>query len=277
VVVATAKSVKETALMGSSVRSLEVEDWSGSLDAALRAMVPPSTIWRPMTWGESGGPDLTVLTRLSVTGGLRSIPSASRRFLLEVDLSALDALPDAFTLGGCLFLERVRLPLALERLPNEFFCCCDSLSWVNLAECCQLAVIGDGAFLGCLSLSEMVIPSACSEASLRGCGVRRLDLRYCVASWIDIKRCGRLEELRLPRRFVSLEGSLNAMLTRVTMGDLPPGEDPDVFDWVRLAYVRYMASSCQWFWGIDVGFADASVFGEVGAVGGRCTCPALPA
>jgi hypothetical protein len=267
----------EYALFGSGIRAIEGGTWPSAFEPALAAMVPPAGVSVGRIWSEGERPELLAMTRLTVVGGSLDIDADHRLLLVEVDLSGLERLPEGCELGDCLWLERVRLPVALEELPSDFFYQCASLSEVNWEELRNLKVIGKGAFWGCLRLHRVAVPAVCQIIDFYWSGVRSLDLRGISASSVDIDWCGQLERIILPIAFEGdLIGRLNVSLSHVTMGDFLRDDEQDWLDEIRPCQLRFM---CQNSWGLGnamAGLSRAFALGEIGSVGGRQSRPSLP-
>jgi hypothetical protein len=118
------EEVHSWALLGSGIRRIEGVDWPSRFGDALRVLDPPGTLSVCRSWTRAEKVDWVAMTRLSVRGGLCEMTAEEKLLLCEIDLSGLEELPRAFSLNGCPFLERARLPVTVETLADGFWPVC---------------------------------------------------------------------------------------------------------------------------------------------------------
>jgi hypothetical protein len=213
---------------------------------------------------------------LTICGDFAEFPGAQRRFLVEIDLSGVQgSLPTGTGLSGSLNLRLVRLPSTLIEIPGDFFRDCVRLVHVSLHECDHLKSIGRNAFGWCIKLSGVSIPPSCRNILLSTTGVQALDLRGGAPRVVEVLSCAWLEKLYLPANGIErLRCDFCPRLWRMSLGRVAERA------WalaVRQSEVRYLsvcgstvedgASACV--------FLNASIFGEVTALGRRNGRPAL--
>jgi hypothetical protein len=259
-------------LYGSSVCSIEGEVTESDRGRLNNILSPPGRASFRGEWSTERQDPVVAMTRLVVLGGDCPLLESHRRLLSEVDLSALKRLPPGLTLRECPFLERVRLPVGLEVVPDGMFEACQWLKEVSLGECEALRTMGKGAFLHCYMLTTVEVAVACKDIDLAHTGVEGLDLRYGHPDMVAVTACVRLRKLNLPRGFpASLRARCTGSMESLTMGDIASG----TID-ASLREVRWVGAGFRGRITLRGTLFGARVFGEVSAVGERGGIPALP-
>jgi hypothetical protein len=231
-----------------------------------------------VTWTARFQPELDGPTSLAITG----MPSRWRERLKSdvsghlhaVDVSSLPATAiEGLMFSFCRFLQRLSLPAALAEIPSGL--CLDShrVKEVNFVDLVNLVSVCDYAFNQCLPLEEFVIPpllAVIEDGAFGATRIRSLDLGENPIVEANLDYLIFLEEATLPRAagLVSF-GSCNS-LKSLTVGrakwNLPPP---------TLKELRFMSLDGRVPAFLVPSLSRARVFGEVAALAGSVTCPAL--
>jgi hypothetical protein len=164
------------ALCGSNVSSVKGNCNQSAIGTLFAVLTPPSAESCDAEWDAVQRVGIVPMTRLTVRSGPCMIGEAHRRMLSEVDMLALEDLPEGATFSGCLFLRRIQLPLKLTAIPAKMFKFCQHLTETNIGDCVALREVGKYAFQHCWALRELPIPGQCQVIRVEHCGVRALEL-----------------------------------------------------------------------------------------------------
>jgi hypothetical protein len=209
----------------------------------------------------------------------QTLSEAERVAVTSVDLTGLEELPTGLTLEGLPFVEMLRLPTWLRRIPAAFCKDCPRLSWVNTGECAELRDIGikryrcalimRSAFSGCVSLRGIEIPDCAWRVDVSGSGVESLDLRGSRAERVVADHCPLLRRVSMRAECV-VECRGCGSLKCLTFGSV--GRVPG----------HYHGRGCEWRYGAAVcrggrePVRRATIISELAAVGDRAGRPCLP-
>jgi hypothetical protein len=224
-------------------------------------------------------------SRVIVNGDFAWPEAACGTLIRELDLRGLaegSSFFDGHLNDGCdlidwIFLEVVELPRKLRNLPHVFFCGCRRLRRVNLSSLTSLESIVGEVFTGCVALGELRFPPQWAEIAygpdnLEGCGLLSLDLSEIlpgreVRESFDVDGASCLETLIIHRRVTPVGLGLGS-LRSLTLGRARGACG-------RPSEVRFTSMLGRSDAAFVPSVAKSVVFGEVAAVGGRVSRPAL--